>query len=211
MDLPCSELVMDSGGGCGLIHGCCLCGVVVYWRRRGASAPTQQLSTSHVQTSSPADAQYTGVANRSVVGDRAQLQEASVSVFRNLRFKILIKTDKQFHEQYSIPGTISFSFTYRLRTRMQYVLLSSYLWVSHLQPNFTESKSLKTSLFFLITAQCCIGLGPLFESVNYFRLLETELKYGNPHAHTVCSLYKSNTESRQDLLTVSRNSTVQGV
>lgn len=45
----------------------------------GASAPTQQLSTSHVQTSSPADAYHTGLANRSVVGDRAQLQ-ASVSV-----------------------------------------------------------------------------------------------------------------------------------
>lgn len=28
VDLPCSELVMDSGGGCGLIHGCCLCGVL---------------------------------------------------------------------------------------------------------------------------------------------------------------------------------------
>lgn len=38
VDLPCSELVMDSGGGCGLIHGCCLCGVLEEEGGGGASS-----------------------------------------------------------------------------------------------------------------------------------------------------------------------------
>lgn len=122
VDLPCSELVMNNGGGggCGLLHACCLCGV-------SSNSAALQLSTSHVQTSSPADAQYTGRC-------RGQSAIPSLSLSsRNLRFKILIKTDKQFREQYSIPGAISFSLTHWLGTRVWYVLL----WVSHLQPNFT--------------------------------------------------------------------------
>lgn len=78
------SLVMDSGGGCGLL-------VLYVWctgGERGASAPTQQLSTSHVQTSSHADALYTGRC-------RGQSEIASFSLSAgNLRFKILIKTDK---------------------------------------------------------------------------------------------------------------------